>query len=185
MNRVLLLLSLLLTNLLAATTMQNSPVVTIDTTEGQIQVTLKPDVAPKACENFIGLSQKGYYNDVIFHRVIKNFMIQGGDPTGTGRGGESLWGKNFEDECSPTVKFDRPGLLAMANRGPSTNGSQFFITTVATPWLNGKHTIFGEVTKGMDVVTKIENCQKDSQDKPTTPIKILKITVDTPQPATT
>lgn len=185
MNRFLLLLSLLLTNILAATDMQNNPVVTIDTTEGQIQVTLKPDVAPKACENFIGLSQKGYYNDVIFHRVIKNFMIQGGDPTGTGRGGESIWNKNFEDECTPSVKFDRPGLLAMANRGPNTNGSQFFITTVATPWLNGKHTIFGEVTKGMDVVQKIENCQKDSQDRPITAIKILKITVAAPQPATT
>lgn len=183
MNRFMLLLGVLLTNLLAATTMQNNPVVTIETTQGNIQITLRPDIAPKACENFIGLSKKGYYNDVIFHRVISNFMIQGGDPTGTGRGGESLWNKNFEDECSPQLKFDRPGLLAMANRGPATNGSQFFITCAATPWLNNKHTIFGEVTQGMDVVKKIENCEKDAQDKPKTAIKIVKITVQEPQPA--
>lgn len=183
MNRFMILLGVLLTNLLAATSMQNNPVVTIETTQGSIQITLRPDVAPKACENFIGLSKKGYYNDVIFHRVISGFMIQGGDPTGTGRGGESLWGKNFEDECTPQLKFDRPGLLAMANRGPATNGSQFFITCAATPWLNGKHTIFGEVTQGMDVVKKIENCEKDAQDKPKTAIKILNITVLEPQPA--
>lgn len=183
MNRFMILLGVLLTNLLAATSMQNNPVVTIETTQGSIQITLRPDIAPKACENFIGLSKKGYYNDVIFHRVISGFMIQGGDPTGTGRGGESLWSKNFEDECTPQLKFDRPGLLAMANRGPATNGSQFFITCAATPWLNGKHTIFGEVTQGMDVVQKIENCEKDAQDKPKTPIKILKITVLEAQPA--
>ena len=183
MNRFMLLLGVLLTNLLAATTMQNNPVVTIETTQGNIQITLRPDIAPKACENFIGLSKKGYYNDVIFHRVISNFMIQGGDPTGTGRGGESLWNENSEDECSPQLKFDRPGLLAMANRGPATNGSQFFITCAATPWLNNKHTIFGEVTQGMDVVKKIENCEKDAQDKPKTAIKIVKITVQEPQPA--
>ncbi len=183
MNRFLLLLGVILTNLLSANTMQNNPVVTLETTQGNIQITLRPDIAPKACENFIGLSKKGYYNDVVFHRVIQNFMIQGGDPTGTGRGGESIWNKNFEDECSPQLKFDRPGLLAMANRGPSTNGSQFFITCAATPWLNGKHTIFGEVTQGMDVVQKIENCQKDSQDKPLTPIKILKVTIQEPQTA--
>ncbi len=183
MKRFMLLLGVLLTNLLAATTMQNNPVVTIETTLGAIQITLRPDIAPKACENFIGLSKKGYYNDVIFHRVIKGFMIQGGDPTGTGRGGESLWNRNFEDEFSPQAKFDRPGLLAMANRGPATNGSQFFITCAATPWLNNKHTIFGEVTKGMDVVQKIENCEKDSQDKPKTAVKILSITVQEPQVA--
>lgn len=163
--------------------MQNNPVVTIETTQGAIQIALRPDVAPKACENFIGLSKKGYYNGVIFHRVIKGFMIQGGDPTGTGRGGESIWNRNFEDEFSPQVKFDRPGLLAMANRGPATNGSQFFITCAPTPWLNNKHTIFGEVIKGMDVVQKIENCEKDSQDRPKTPIKILSVTVQEPQVA--
>src|SRR5262245_59701362 len=123
MCRFVLTLSILLTNLLSA--MANNPVATIETTQGTIEVPLRPDIAPKACENFIGLSKKGYYNDVIFHRVIQNFMIQGGYPTGTGRGGESLWGSTFADEFSPTLKFDRPGLLAMANRGPATNGSQF------------------------------------------------------------
>ncbi len=177
MNRFVILLGVLLTNLLVADSMQNNPVVTLDTSQGQIQITLKPDVAPKACENFIGLAKKGYYNNVIFHRVIKGFMIQGGDPTGTGRGGDSIWNKTFEDETSPQVKFDRPGLLAMANRGPSTNGSQFFITCAATPWLNGRHTIFGEVTKGMDVVQKIENTKTDKQDRPEEPIKILSISV--------
>ena len=183
MNRFLILFGVLLTNLLAATTMQNNPVVTLNTTLGSIQLTLRPDVAPKACENFIGLCKKGYYNDVIFHRVIKDFMIQGGDPTGTGRGGQSIWEQNFADEYSPELKFDRPGLLAMANRGPSTNGSQFFITCAATPWLNNKHTIFGQVTQGMDVVQKIENCEKDSQDRPKTPVKILSATVQEPQTA--
>src|SRR5438477_12034682 len=122
----------------------------IQTNKGTIKFELLEQDAPKTTENFRLLAEKGYYDGVIFHRVIKGFMIQGGDPTGTGRGGESLWNKNFEDECSPTLKFDRPGILAMANRGPATNGSQFFITCAATPWLNGKHTIFGEVTKGMD-----------------------------------
>ena len=104
-------------------------------------------------------------------------MIQGGDPTGTGAGGDSIWGKNFADEFSKTVNFNKPGLLAMANRGPNTNGSQFFITTVETPWLNQKHTIFGEVTKGFDVVQKIESTPRDGRDKPNTPQKIIKITL--------
>jgi peptidylprolyl isomerase len=111
---------------------------------------------------------------VIFHRIIKNFMIQGGDPTGTGAGGESLWGKMFGDEFSPNAKFDKPGLLAMANRGPGTNGSQFFITTAATPWLNARHTIFGEVTKGYEIVKKMEAAPTDPRDRPLEPIKILK-----------
>jgi peptidylprolyl isomerase len=101
-------------------------------------------------------------------------MIQGGDPTGTGRGGESVWGKPFEDEVSPTVTFDKPGLLAMANAGPATNGSQFFITTAKTPWLNMRHTIFGEVVVGYDVVQKIENAQADQNDRPLTEQKVLK-----------
>src|SRR3989338_5482464 len=122
----------------------------------------------------IGLIEKGYYDGVIFHRVIKNFMIQGGDPTGTGRGGTSLWGGKFEDEVTPDVTFDRKGLLAMANAGPGTNGSQFFITTVPTPHLNMHHTIFGEVVSGYDVVTKIENIQVGPGDKPVQPQKIIK-----------
>lgn len=154
------------------------PIVVVETNLGNITIALKPDVAPKAVENFIRLAQKDYYNNVIFHRVIKNFMIQGGDPEGTGRGGESIWGKPFEDEFSLHEKFDKPGILAMANAGPKTNGSQFFITTAATPWLNGKHTIFGQVVEGYDVVKKIESSPTNGQDRPTNPPKILKITLE-------
>jgi len=145
----------------------------LETNIGTIEVKLFSDVAPKACENFMKLIEKHYYDGVIFHRVIKSFMVQCGDPTGTGAGGESIWGKPFTDECSTSLKFDRPGLLAMANRGPNTNGSQFFITTVPTPWLNMKHTIFGEVTKGYDIVQKIEQ-SKTMQDRPVQQVKILK-----------
>ena len=133
------------------------PVIVMETTEGTIEITLNPEVAPKACENMIELAKKQYYDGTKFHRVIPNFMIQGGDPQGTGRGGASIWGDNFKDEFKSDVKFNRPGLLAMANRGPNTNGSQFFITTTSTPWLDYKHTIFGEVTKGYDVVKKLES----------------------------
>lgn len=142
------------------------PTAILETNQGTIEIELMPDVAPKTCENFVGLINKGYYDGIIFHRVIKDFMLQGGDPTGTGMGGESLWGGKFKDECDPKVKFDQPGLLAMANAGPGTNGSQFFITTIKTDWLHMKHTIFGKVTKGMDVVTKIENCKTGPGDKP-------------------
>lgn len=151
--------------------------VILKTNQGSITLKLYPDVAPKTCENFIGLAKKGYYDGVIFHRVIPDFMIQGGDPTGTGRGGESLWGSNFEDECSRSVTFDKPGLLAMANAGPGTNGSQFFITTAETPWLHMNHTIFGEVTEGYDVVQAIESTPRDGQDKPLQERKIESATV--------
>ena len=147
--------------------------VVLETTQGTIELRLMPDVAPKACENFTSLVKKGYYNGIIFHRVIKSFMIQGGDPTGTGRGGDSIWGRPFEDECDESVMFDRSGLLAMANAGPNTNGSQFFITTVPTPWLNMRHTIFGEVVSGLDVVQRIENTPCDSQNKPQSEQKII------------
>ena len=150
------------------------PVVVLETNQGNIEIKLNPSVAPKACENFVGLVNKGYYNGIIFHRVIKGFMVQGGDPTGTGSGGESLWGKDFEDEVTPSVSFDKAGLLAMANRGPSTNGSQFFITTVPTPHLNMMHTIFGEVVSGMEVVTAIENSQVGPGDRPVVDQKIIK-----------
>ena len=146
----------------------------LETTQGTIEIKLYPDITPKTVENFKGLIEQGYYNGIIFHRVIKNFMIQGGDPTGTGRGGKSIWGKSFEDEFSAALKFDRPGILAMANAGPNTNGSQFFITTVPTPWLNMKHTIFGEVIKGMEVVSAIEKIQVGPGDKPTQEQKIIK-----------
>ena len=114
------------------------------------------DSLTKTCENMIGLIEKGYYDGIIFHRVIKGFMLQGGDPTGTGRGGESLWGGKFEDEVTPNLKFDRKGLLAMANAGPNTDGSQFFLTFVATPHLDGKHTVFGAVVEGMESVKQLE-----------------------------
>ena len=149
-------------------------IVVLETNQGLIEIKLMPDVAPKACENFIGLIQKGYYDGIIFHRVIKNFMIQGGDPTGTGTGGSSLWGTFFKDEVSSLVKFDKPGILAMANSGPNTNGSQFFITTVATPWLNMRHTIFGEVILGYDVVEKIKDTAVGAGDKPIVEQKIIK-----------
>ena len=132
-------------------------VVVLETNVGNIELKMYPEIAPLAVENFTTHVKNGYYNGLIFHRVIKGFMIQGGDPTGTGRGGESIWGKPFKDEFGPNVVFDRPMLLAMANRGPETNGSQFFITLAPTDWLNGKHTIFGEVIKGEDAVRKIEN----------------------------
>ena len=148
--------------------------VVLETTQGVIEIELMPETAPKASENFIALVARGYYDGIIFHRVIKNFMIQGGDPTGTGRGGESMWGTPFEDEVTPKIKFDKPGLLAMANSGPSTNGSQFFITLAATPWLNMKHTIFGTVVSGFDVVKKIENVETNALDKPLSEQKIIK-----------
>jgi peptidylprolyl isomerase len=148
--------------------------VVFETNQGVIEIKLFDDVAPKACENFRGLAKKGYYDGTIFHRVIPGFMVQGGDPTGTGRGGESLWGADFADEVSPAVQFDRKGLLAMANRGPATNGSQFFITVAPTQWLNGKHTIFGEVVSGYDVVAKIEATQTGPGDRPVEEQKILK-----------
>jgi peptidylprolyl isomerase len=148
--------------------------VVFETTQGKIVFALKPEVAPKACENFEGLVKKGYYDGITFHRIIKNFMIQGGDPTGTGRGGQSIYGQPFEDEFKPNVMFNKAGILAMANAGRNTNGSQFFITTVPTPHLNGRHTIFGEVIEGMDVVHKLENVVTDGRDMPMQPQKILK-----------
>ncbi len=150
----------------------------METTQGTIEFTLFNSFAPKTCENFITHAKNGYYDGIIFHRVIEQFMIQGGDPTGTGRGGESIWGQPFEDECSSELSFDKPGLLAMANAGPGTNGSQFFITTVSTPWLNMKHTIFGKVTEGMSVVDAIEKVEKDSFDKPIEEQKIISISID-------
>ncbi len=159
---------------------EDEPMVVLETNQGTITVKLFPDVAPKACENFLGLVQKGYYDGITFHRVIKNFMIQGGDPTGTGAGGASIWGKSFEDEVRPDVTFDKPGILAMANAGPGTNGSQFFITVVPTPWLNMHHTIFGEVVEGYDVVKKIVEVPVGAQDRPRETQKIIRATVKKP-----
>jgi peptidylprolyl isomerase len=153
----------------------SGPRVVFETNQGVIEIGLMPTIAPKACENFTKLVEKGYYNGTIFHRVIKGFMLQGGDPEGTGAGGSSIWGKPFEDEVSPKVKFDREGLLAMANRGSGTNGSQFFITTGKPSHLNMKHTIFGEVLAGMDVVKKIDATPTSKpQNRPTEDQKIQK-----------
>ncbi len=178
-NYLFTLLALFTINTLHAkenANMSQNPVVVFETNKGSFEITLFPQVAPKAVENFLTHAKNHYYDGLTFHRVIKGFMIQGGDPSGNGTGGESIWGKSFADEFDPSKKFDKKGVLAMANRGPNTNGSQFFITTAATPWLNNKHTIFGEVTKGYDVVEQIENV-KTSQDKPIDPVKILSITV--------
>ncbi len=145
---------------------KSNPIVVLETNQGNIELELFPEVAPKAVKNFLELSKKGYYDGIIFHRVIKNFMIQGGDPTGTGRGGESIYGGVFDNEYAPNVMFNKPGILAMANAGPNTNGSQFFITTVATTHLNGGYTIFGKVVNGYDVVKKIENTKTAQGDRP-------------------
>jgi len=162
-----LLISLLLIcgiNLSAAG--KKAPIVVLETNIGKIELKMFPKAAPLAVENFVTHVKNGYYNGLIFHRVIKGFMIQGGDPTGTGRGGESIWHKEFKNEYAPNLTFDRPFLLAMANHGPNTNGSQFFITTVPTPHLNGGYTIFGEVVKGQKVVQKIENVTTSAGDRP-------------------
>jgi peptidyl-prolyl cis-trans isomerase A (cyclophilin A) len=163
---------------------------TLETTKGAIRVRLFPDTAPKTVENFVGLAtgsrswqdpktgaeqQRPLYDGTIFHRVIPDFMIQGGDPLGTGTGGP---GYSFEDEVSGPRRFDRPGYLAMANAGPNTNGSQFFITQVPTPWLDGKHTIFGEVVEGMEVVDAIAAVDRDPTDRPVEELRLERVTIE-------
>jgi peptidyl-prolyl cis-trans isomerase-like 1 len=155
----------------------------IKTNMGTIEIELFADQTPKTVENFVGLSEKGYYNGVILHRVIKNFMIQGGDPTGTGRGGESFWGGKFADEFVSSLRHDGPGILSMANAGPNTNGSQFFITLVATPWLDGKHTVFGKVINGMDVVYSIGKVKTGAGDRPANDVVMEQVTIEK-RPAT-
>ena len=148
----------------------------IHSTYGDIWLKLFPDECPRTVENFVTHAKNGYYDGVLFHRVIKGFMVQTGDPLGDGTGGSSIWGGEFEDEISRTLKHDRPFTLSMANAGPNTNGSQFFLTTIQTPWLDGKHTVFGRVTKGMDVVSAIEKAKTNPRnDKPLEDIKILNI----------
>jgi peptidyl-prolyl cis-trans isomerase A (cyclophilin A) len=164
---------------------------TFITSLGTFKVRLMPQHAPNTVANFVDLASgrrewrdprdgqrksDPLYNRTIFHRVIPNFMIQGGDPEGTGRGGP---GYRFEDEIPlGGPKFDRPGLLAMANSGPNTNGSQFFVTVAATGWLNGKHTIFGEVTEGMDVVEAISAAETDRNDKPVTDVRLERVEIE-------
>lgn len=163
-------------SILFFTLILNAKSVLLNTNQGDIYIKLFPKIAPLAVENFTTHIKNGYYDGTIFHRVIKSFMIQGGDPQGTGRGGKSIWNKEFKDEFAPNVIFDRPFILAMANRGKNTNGSQFFITTNRTPWLNGKYTIFGEVLYGKEVVRKIENTpvNKYRNHKPLKEQKIIK-----------
>ena len=150
------------------------PVAHFETTMGNFDVELFYDLAPKTCRNFMDLADKKFYDGVIFHRVIDGFMIQGGNPNGTGRGGP---GYTIPDEFGPDLKHDAPGILSMANAGPDTGGSQFFITLAPTPWLDGKHAIFGKVTDGMDVVEAIGKAKTDAGDKPVTPIVINKLYV--------
>ncbi|XP_026418533.1 peptidyl-prolyl cis-trans isomerase CYP71-like isoform X1 [Papaver somniferum] len=151
--------------------------VIMHTSLGDIHIKLYPEECPKTVENFTTHCRNGYYDNLIFHRVIKGFMIQTGDPLGDGTGGQSIWGREFEDEFHKSLRHDRPFTLSMANAGQNTNGSQFFITTVATPWLDNKHTVFGRVVKGMDVVQGIEKVKTNKQDKPYQDIKILNVTI--------
>ena len=160
-------------------TTDTTTVAVIKTNMGTIEILLLPQYAPKAVENFTGLAEKGYYNGIIFHRVIAGFMIQGGDPTGTGRGGESIWGKRFDDEINPNLVFDKPGIMAMANAGPNTNGSQFFITVAPAMWLNGNYTIFGDVINGMDVVYAISKVQTNpANDRPVQDVVMEQVTIE-------
>src|ERR1700689_1924165 len=170
--------------------MTNTLTATLRTSQGTVHIRLFPAHAPKTVRNFVELAEGSrewtdprtrqatsgrLYDGTVFHRVIPRFMIQGGDPLGTGTGGP---GYQFEDEFHPDLKFDRPYLLAMANAGPGTNGSQFFITVAATPWLNGKHTIFGEVIEGADVVDAISRLKTGSQDRPAEDVIVESVTVD-------
>lgn len=147
------------------------------TTMGDIQIKLFPELVPKTVENFVTHSRSGYYDNVIFHRVIKSFMLQTGDPLGDGTGGTSIWGNEFEDEFHHDLKHDRAYTVSMANAGANTNGSQFFITTVPTPWLDNKHTVFGRAVTGMDVIHNIENLKTDKADKPYEEVKIMNIEI--------
>ncbi|KAI7471991.1 hypothetical protein D0860_06305 [Hortaea werneckii] len=147
--------------------------VALETSMGAIVVELYSDHAPKTCQNFSTLAARNYYNGTIFHRIIPDFMIQGGDPTGTGRGGSSVFGDKFEDEIRSDLKHTGAGILSMANSGPNTNGSQFFITLAPTPWLDGKHTIFGRVKSGMRVVQRMGLVKTGAEDRPVEDVKIL------------
>lgn len=145
-----------------------------DTNMGTFEIELFEDKAPVTTGNFIKLAEEGYYDGIIFHRVIDNFMIQGGDPTGTGMGGP---GYHIKDEFHPDLRHDGEGILSMANAGPNTGGSQFFITLVETPWLDGKHAVFGKVIKGMDIVKAIGKVETDYRDRPTTKVIMNKVTI--------
>lgn len=151
-----------------------NPRAVIQTTKGKIVLDLYRGQAPKTVGNFVTLAQKGFYNGIVFHRVIPGFMIQTGDPAGTGRGGP---GYNFPDEFGPGLKHSGSGTVSMANAGPHTNGSQFFITLDATPWLDGKHAIFGKVIEGQSVVEAIGNSPRDANDRPVSEIRMEKVEI--------
>ncbi|KAF5397799.1 hypothetical protein EG68_10308 [Paragonimus skrjabini miyazakii] len=153
-------------------TAEQAPYVVLETSQGTIRIELYWKHAPKTCLNFAELAKRGYYNGVPFHRIIRDFMIQGGDPTGTGRGGASIYGTYFEDEIHPDLKHTGAGIISMANAGPNTNGSQFFITLAPAQWLDGKHTIFGRVDSGMKVVQRMGMVEVDHVDRPKDPLKI-------------
>jgi len=150
--------------------------VVLETTMGNIVCELYTDHAPKTCQNFSTLASRNYYNGTIFHRVIPDFMVQGGDPTGTGRGGASIFGEKFEDEIRADLKHTGAGVLSMANSGPNTNGSQFFLTLAPTPWLDGKHTIFGRVRSGMKTLQRA-GMVRTKDDRPVEDIVIVKARV--------
>jgi len=150
------------------------PRATIETSKGRIVIELHADKTPTTVENFIKLATQGFYNGIIFHRVIPGFMIQTGDPTGTGRGGP---GYTFADEMVPELRHDGSGVVSMANAGPNTNGSQFFITLAATPWLDGKHTVFGRVIEGQQVVEQIVAVPRGADDKPLQPVVMEQVTI--------
>lgn len=154
-----------------------TPEVTLETSMGAVSVEMYYRHAPKTCRNFVELARRGYYDNVIFHRIIKDFIVQGGDPTGTGRGGESIYGAKFEDEIKTDLKHTGAGILSMANAGPNTNGSQFFITLAPCQSLDGKHTIFGRVCRGMEIVKRLGSVQTDKNDRPIHEVKILRAVV--------
>eukprot|EP01070_Trichotokara_eunicae_P009384 Trichotokara_eunicae@DN6062_c0_g1_i2.p2 len=152
--------------------------VTLRTTLGDLKAELFCQGAPKTCKNFLALAASGYYNDTKFHRNVKGFAIQGGDPTGTGKGGESIYGKYFDDEINPGLKHDRRGVLSMANKNkPNTNGSQFFVTYGRQPHLNGQYSVFGRLIDGLDVLDKMEREPTGPKDIPVDEIKIVSVIV--------
>ena len=153
----------------------SNPKATIDTSMGAVTLELYRDKVPRTVDNFVKLAKDGFYDGLIFHRVIKDFMIQGGCPSGTGTGGP---GYKFEDEFHKELRHDVPGVLSMANAGPNTNGSQFFITLVPTPWLDGKHAVFGKIVDGLDVIEAIGKVKTGAGDRPAEEIKLSKVTLD-------
>ncbi len=160
--------------------MPNEVYASFDTTEGKFKIKLFSAEAPQTVNNFVSLAEgaktgKPFYDGTIFHRVIPDFMIQGGDPEGTGRGGP---GYKFADEFHPSLKHSKPGILSMANSGPNTNGSQFFVTVAATPWLDNKHSVFGEVAEGYDVVKKISQVPRGPQDRPAKEVRINSVKIE-------